>query len=142
MVYLALDVGKETIGLAVCDPEESQVTALYTVTRISRKRDVAAVAEEIERRRVGCVVVGLALLSDGASGESANRAKRIGDLVQERSGVPVVYQDETLSTWEAEERLRARGFTGEPLKQRLDAEAARVILEDFLARQHRDGGGP
>ena len=131
-IHLALDVGQQTIGLALCDDAEEQVTALYTITRQTRRRDVAAVVEEITKRAAEVVVVGLARLKSGDEGESARRARRIGDLVAAASGVPVVYQDEHLSSFEAEERLRARGFSGEPLKQRLDAEAARVILEDYL----------
>ena len=137
-VHLALDVGQRTIGLAVCDPDEEFVSALYTIQRSSRRRDVAAVTAEVARQRAERLVVGLALLSDGQEGESARRARRIGDMVGEEAGVPVVYQDEHLSSFEAEERLRLRGFSGEPVKQRLDAEAARVILEDYLRRP----GGP
>ncbi len=136
-VHLALDVGQRTIGLAVCDADETQVTALYTVGRVSRRRDVAAVAAEVERRQVATVVVGLACLADGQEGESARRARCIGDMVAAQTGRPVVYQDEHLSSFEAEERLRQRGYSGEPLRQRLDAEAARVILEDYLDRRDR-----
>lgn len=138
-IHLALDVGKETIGLAICDAEEETITALYTVTRLSRKRDVAAVADEIAKRGVRTVVVGLAFLKDGAEGESAARARCIGELVGAASGVPVVYQDEHLSSFEAEQRLRLRGYTGEPLRQRLDAEAAKVILEDYLQGRRSRG---
>lgn len=132
-VHLALDVGSETIGLAACDPDEAFITALYTIHRTTRKRDIARIAEEVSRREVATVVVGLAFQSDGGEGDSARRARRIGELVAAATGVPVVYQDEHLSTFEAESRLLARGFSGEPLKQRLDAEAAKVILEDYLA---------
>ncbi|MCC7493379.1 MAG: Holliday junction resolvase RuvX [Fimbriimonadaceae bacterium] len=132
-VILALDVGQQTIGLAVCD-DDGLPRALYTITRLNRRRDVAAVVAEGEQRRVTQLVVGLARTADGGEGESARRARRIGDLVAAACGLPVAYQDEYLSSFEAEDRLRARGFRGEPLRQRLDAEAARVILEGYLAR--------
>jgi len=135
-VHLALDVGKETVGLACCDADEQAVQALYTLTRLSRKRDVAAIVDEVRRRGAELVVVGLARLKDGAEGESAARARRIGELVGAAAGVPVVYQDEHLSTFEAESRLQARGLRGEPLRARLDAEAAKVILEDWLRARH------
>ncbi len=132
-VHLAIDVGKETLGLAVCDEDELSVMALYTISRKSRKKDVAKIVAEIEWRGVEQVVVGLATLSGGREGESASRARRIGELVRDRCGRPVVYQDEHLTTFEAEHRLMARGFSGKELKNRLDAEAAKVILEDYLA---------
>jgi putative Holliday junction resolvase len=136
-ILLALDVGSQTIGLAVCDAEGQTVTALYTLTRLSRRRDVAAVAEECAKRQVAGLVVGLARRASGDEGESAARARRIGELVAQATGLPLVYQDEHLSTFEAEGRLRARGLSGEPLRQRLDAEAAKVILEDYLKAQGR-----
>ncbi|NUQ02006.1 MAG: Holliday junction resolvase RuvX, partial [Armatimonadetes bacterium] len=54
----------------------------------------------------------------------------------------LVFQDEHLSSFEAEERLRARGFAGQPLRDRLDAEAARVILEDYLRGKQASGPQP
>ncbi|MBI2298935.1 MAG: Holliday junction resolvase RuvX [Armatimonadetes bacterium] len=134
-VHLALDIGSATIGLAACDDEEESVRALYTITRLNRKRDVAAVAEEAGRCRAEVIVVGLAVRSAGEEGDSARRARKLGELVREATGLPVVYQDERLSTFEAGERLRAQGYTGEAFAARIDAEAARVILEDYLARR-------
>jgi putative Holliday junction resolvase len=136
-IHLALDVGKETIGLAVCDAEEEVVTALYTLTRLARKRDVFEVVQEALRRRAEVIVVGLARRKSGDEGESAARARRIGDMVEHASGLPVIYQDEHLSTFEAESRLLARGFVGEAMRQRVDAEAAKVILEDYLDHKRR-----
>ena len=131
-VHLALDIGKETIGLAACDEDEGEVRALYTVTRTSRRRDVAKVVAEIERLGAARVVVGLAVHRDGSEGTSARRARAIGDLVAAEAGVEVVYQDEFLSTFEAEQRLLARGLSGRPMEEQIDAEAARVILEAYL----------
>ncbi len=133
-IFLALDVGSETIGLAYGDDAEGWVTALYTIYRTTRKRDVADVVAEAERLQATGIVVGLATLTDGAEGDSARRARKIGELVGAAAGLPVAYQDEHLSTFEATERLQARGFAGEPLKLRVDAEAAKVILEDWLRR--------
>lgn len=137
-VYLALDVGKETIGLAAGETDGYR-SALYTVCRTTRRRDVAAVVEEVRRRQVTCLVVGLPLLADGREGESARRARRLGELIAAAAGVPVVWQDERLSTCEATERLEARGFRGAKLKDKLDAEAALVILEDYLASRSEPG---
>ena len=131
-VHLALDVGSETIGLAVGDSQERRVRALYTLTRVSRKRDIAAVCEEYQRQRATTLVVGLARFKSGDEGESAQRARRIGDLVAEALSCPVIYQDELHSTAEARSRLEQEGVSPRMLTQRLDAEAARVILERYF----------
>ncbi|MBI5831448.1 MAG: Holliday junction resolvase RuvX [Armatimonadetes bacterium] len=135
-VHLALDVGSETIGLAVGDPQQDQVRALYTLTRISRKRDLAAVAEEYRRQRAEVLVVGLARYKSGDEGESASRARRIGDLLAAMLECPIIYQDELHSTTEARSRLAAQGVSPRMLTERLDAEAARVILEMYFKRLH------
>lgn len=135
-IYLALDVGSETIGLAYGDDADGWVTALYTIQRTTRKRDVADVVAEAERLQAAGLVVGLACLTDGAEGDSARRARKIGELVATATGLPVAYQDEHLSTFEATDRLQARGYTGEPLKLRVDAEAAKVILEDWFRQRN------
>lgn len=131
-IHLALDVGAETIGLAVCDADERQVRALHTVHRVRRKRDIAAVAAVAAVQGAEVIVVGLPRLKSGDEGDSARRARAIGELVAAATGLPVVYHDEHLSTFEATERLQARGYHGAELAARVDAEAARVILEDYL----------
>lgn len=135
--YLALDVGEATIGLAVSDDGET-VRALYTINRTTRRRDVAAVVEEATRQQAAVLVVGLPLLADGNEGDSARRARKIGELVATEVEAEVVYQDEHLSTFEATERLHARGVHGEALADRIDAEAAKVILEDYLRGRAAD----
>lgn len=138
-IWLALDVGSETIGLAWADEADGWVTALYTIHRTSRQRDVADIAAEAARLRADGLVVGLAFLTDGAEGDSARRARHLGELVGQATGLPVAYQDEHLSTFEATERLQAQGYTGEALALRVDAEAARVILEDWLRQRGARG---
>lgn len=138
-VHLALDIGEATVGLAACDADETHVRALYTLTRTGRERDLDLVVEEAERLGAEVIVVGLALRSDGSEGDSARRARWFGQRLATLTGLTVVYQDEHLSSFEATERLRALGLSGPALDARLDAEAARVILEDYLATRPEPG---
>jgi RNase H-fold protein (predicted Holliday junction resolvase) len=63
----------------------------------------------------------------------AERLRKLLDAL----GVPLVYADETLSTVRAEERLRAMGVRRERMRERIDAMAAAVILEEYLEQQRR-----
>lgn len=89
-------------------------------------------AEHVQR-----LVVGLPLNMDDTIGPAATTAIAWGRQLSERAGVPVVFVDERLSSFDAESQLRARKSAGEKLtrarkKQQLDALAAAAFLQAFL----------
>ncbi len=132
---LALDVGTKRIGVAVCDRGGRICRGIATIRRHKAwVEEVAKIAREY-----GCrgIVVGLPLWMDGRASAQTEDARAAARELQETLGLPVVMQDERLSTMEAEARLRAQGLAGDKLKARLNAEAAAVILEDFLAQWKR-----
>lgn len=93
---------------------------------------------------VGAVVVGLPTRLDGSSSPQTLRIGAMVVLLSNRLKIPVVTQDERLSSREAEERLALREKDWRKRKAKLDAAAAAVILQDYLdARSltgHRDEG--
>ncbi|HLY67791.1 MAG TPA: Holliday junction resolvase RuvX, partial [Chloroflexota bacterium] len=78
------------------------------------------------------LIIGLPLSMDGEFGPNAERAKSFGDYLGRVIAVPIAYQDERLTTVEAEERLRESGVSPAERKKRIDAAAAAIILEDYL----------
>ncbi|HEU4382732.1 MAG TPA: Holliday junction resolvase RuvX [Anaeromyxobacteraceae bacterium] len=133
MRYLALDLGRATIGLALADDVLRTARALRTLRRRGDEADVAALRRVVADYEVGRLVVGLPLNMDGSEGSSARLARgfarQLGAL-----GLPVDLFDERLSTFEAESRLRQRGFTSRRMRDKVDAEAAAVILQGWLDR--------
>ena len=83
------------------------------------------------------VVVGLPISFDGQLHGQAQSVQAFGEKLRARLSVPLDYADETLSTWRAEEMLRASGLRPERIRERIDAAAAAVILQDFLDQRHR-----
>ena len=81
------------------------------------------------------VVIGLPLSLDGTEGEPAAEARRIARNLGLSSGLPVHMQDERLTSKDAEERLRAEGFSADEISARGDGEAAKLILLDYLSGQ-------
>ena len=81
------------------------------------------------------IVVGLPRRLDGTPNEMTPRVQRFAAKLGERAGVAVILQDERLTSVEAESRLAAREKNWRVRKQRLDAAAAAVILQDYLDRQ-------
>jgi putative Holliday junction resolvase len=81
---------------------------------------------------VHAVVVGLPRRLDGSDNEMTPLARVLADALRARAGVPVVLQDERLTSREAESRLALRERDWKARKQRLDAAAAAIILQDYL----------
>jgi len=134
MRYLGLDVGRARIGLALADDVLRTARPHSTVVRRSDAADLAAIAEVARSFEVTRAVVGLPLNMDGSEGPSARFARGFADKLGAALGVPVELQDERLSTFEAEGRLREQGFSARDQKQLIDSEAAAVILQGWLDR--------
>ena len=90
------------------------------------------VAELVAEDGVGSVVVGLPTRLDGSPSPQTVRVKAMVTLLSARLTIPVVTQDERLSSHEAEERLSVREKDWRKRKAKLDAAAAAVILQDYL----------
>ncbi len=134
MRVLALDLGARRIGVALSDSTGTLATP-YTV--IERSGDPAAdrrvVARLVEESGAERLVVGLPVGLSGADGAAATAAREEARLLAAVVGVPVEMADERLTTVEAARRRRARGRSG---RGGIDAEAAAVLLESWLA-SHR-----
>jgi putative Holliday junction resolvase len=136
--YLGLDVGRATIGLALADEVLRTARALRTLRRTGEAQDVAEIRKVVEEFEVTRAVVGLPLHMDGSEGASARLARGFAERLGAALGLPVELHDERLSTFEAEDRLRRQGLSGRERRKVVDAEAAAVILQDWLDR----GGTP
>ena len=143
MRYLGVDVGRARIGLALADDVLRTARPHATVARRSDAADLAAIGEVAAAFEVTLAVVGLPLNMDGTEGDSARFARGFAGKLGAALGVPVELQDERLSTFEAEGRLRAQGVKARDQRGRIDAEAAAVILQAWLdARPAPDRGAP
>ncbi len=138
MVIVALDVGEARIGLAVSDELELIATPRPMIRRKSTAAALDAVAREIARAEAQLVVVGLPVSFDGQLHGQAQATQAFAEKLRSRISAPLIYADETLSSVRAEERLRAAGVRPERMRERIDSEAAAVILEDVLEQRRRE----
>lgn len=141
MVILALDVGEARIGVAVSDPSGTLASPNSTIRRRSNAQALAAIARLVTESGAELVVVGLPISLDGGIHMQARRVQRFGAALRSHLAVPVVYQDERLSTVTAAEALRAAGVRPDHIRERIDAAAAAVILRDYLD-QHAESALP
>ena len=146
MRILALDVGERRIGVAVSDPTGTLATPHSIIRRRSKAEDFAAVARLAAELGAERVVVGLPLSLDGSVGPQARRVTRYAQALARTLSVPVELYDERYSTVTADELL-AEG--GRKRRTPIDAAAAAVILQDYLANiksqisniKYHDAGG-
>jgi putative Holliday junction resolvase len=138
MRVVGLDVGERRIGMAVSDATRTLARPL-TVLQVSRLDDaaVARAADEIARLAVeddgvSAIVVGLPRRLDGRRSDMTARVETFAARLGARANLPVLLQDERLSSREAESRLAERDKDWRSRKKRLDAAAAAVILQDYL----------
>ncbi len=134
MRWLALDLGKKRVGVAICDSRESLATALPPFPWGALLETVAAMINEYG---VEGIVVGVPSTARGDSlGETRAReaVARLAEL-----GLPVEREDERGTTAAAKALLRAAGVPRKRWRERVDSLAAQLILESFLERRRRAG---
>lgn len=137
MVILALDVGQVRIGVAVSDETERIATPRTVVRRTSNAAAFAAIERLVAENGAGLVVVGLPVSFDSGLHAQARAIQSFAERLRSRLAVPLVYVDETLSSVRAEEALRAAGVRPERIRERLDAAAAALVLQDYLDGRER-----
>lgn len=124
MRVLALDYGLARTGVAVSDETGSIARPLTVVARAGSAAGLQSVKELVSAEGAGLVVVGLPVSLDGGEHQQAREVRSFVGRLREALEVPVVLYDERFTTALA----RRRGGTSE-----LDARAAALILEDYLA---------
>jgi putative Holliday junction resolvase len=131
---LGLDVGDKRIGIAISDPLGITAGGLETINRVNIEQDVTRIAQIAHRHRVAQIIIGLPLNMDGSSGSQAEKAKSFGRKLARVTGLPLVYEDERLTTISAIRTLTLQGIKTGENKHLVDRQAAAVILQKFLDR--------
>ena len=137
MRTLAIDLGTRRVGLALSDEGGRFATALDVLEVSSPGQATDAVLKVVQKEGVQRLVVGLPLNMDDSIGPAAKQTLSWANELAQRAGLPLVYVDERLSSFEAEQHLAARKRGGERLtrqmkKERLDAIAAAGFVQAFL----------
>jgi len=132
---MGLDVGTRTVGVAISDELGMTAQAVTTLRRENLRADLEALANLAASRGVAQLVVGLPVRLDGTEGPSAALARSLGDKLAERTGLPVTYWDERLTTREAQRALLEADVSRARRKKVIDQVAAALILQGWLDAQ-------
>lgn len=130
MRYLAIDYGLKRSGLAVCDADETLASPLVVLT--GQGGLIEKIRQIITDQAVDAIVFGLPLNMDGTEGAQAKRVRDFAAELIKQIELPLFFQDERLSSFDAEKKLAALGITRKKKKKHLDAIAAAAILQAFL----------
>jgi putative Holliday junction resolvase len=138
---LAVDWGEVRIGLALSDEIQIIATPLETLVRRPGKRfPMPRFLELVAHHRPVGIVVGLPLTPEGGEAESAAGAREIADAIVRRTGLPLDFWDERMSTARALAAIREQGGSTRGRREDVDALAAAVVLQHYLeARRDREG---
>ena len=131
---IGLDVGDVRIGVAVSDL--MGICANPRETYVRKKEDPTAdadyFAEYAKREDADAFVLGLPKNMDGTEGPRAEITREFGELLTKRSGIPVIYVDERLTTVSAERMLIYADVRRDKRKKVIDKVAATIILQSYL----------
>ena len=135
---VGLDVGERRIGVAISDATRTlaRPVAVLQIARLDASA-VALAAGEIarfsaEEGGVAAIVIGLPRRLDGRPTGLTAGVQAFASQLGASTGLPVAFQDERLTSVEAESRLAERDKDWRSRKKRLDAVAAAIILQDHL----------
>lgn len=133
--FLGVDYGERRIGLALSDPSGMIAQPLTALLRRRGKRPpFADIARIIQEHDVGELVVGLPLQSDGEESDWTRETRAFGQKLATRTGLPIHFQDERMTSARAERAVRGIGLPKKERerKGRVDAAAAALILQAYL----------
>ena len=135
---MGLDFGSKTVGVAVSDPLFLAAEPVEIIRREQAnklRRTYARIEELVVRYDVGTIVIGKPLMPSGDEGERVRLTEEFAEAVQRRTGLPVIMEDERLTTVEADEIMDEAGVPRKDHKKYVDMIAAQLILQSYMNRE-------
>ncbi len=134
---MGIDYGDARTGVAISDLLCSIVGSTYVVPSRNREKAVADIVKLAKDNMVGEIVVGLPRNMDGTEGVRAQLCREFAEVLKEATGLPVAMWDERRTTVEAHNILSQHNYHGKKRRDTVDAVAASLILEGYLAFKKR-----
>ena len=123
MRVIGLDYGSKTVGVALSDELMLTAQPLTTIHRdrpTKLRQTLAQIEQIIEQYDVDRIVVGWPKKLDNEEGERCEKTKEFGDMLENRTGLEIIYQDERLTTAQADGVLEQGGIRKDKRKQYID----------------------
>ena len=126
------DLGKRRIGLAISDELGITAQGLDTLQRTNLREDLAHLANLITEKNAGLILMGNPIHMSGREGRQAEYTRDFAERLKEKTGLPLVYWDERLTSVEAGRVLRDSGISIEKRARAVDRLSAVILLASYL----------
>lgn len=134
---MGVDYGDARTGIALSDLLCSIVGSTTVIHSRRTDKTIAEICRMVKEQDVGEIVVGLPKNMNGTEGPRAELCRAFAKEVEEATGLPVTLWDERRTTVEAHNILSEHNYHGKKRKDTVDAVAASLILEGYLAFRGR-----
>ncbi len=134
---MGIDYGDARTGIAISDLLCSIVGSTTVVPSRNKEKAIADIVRLVKENEVGQIVVGLPRNMDGTEGIRAQLCREFAEDLKIATGLPVDMWDERRTTVEAHNILSQHNYHGQKRKNTVDAVAASLILEGYLAFRGR-----
>jgi len=140
---MALDVGEKKIGIAISDALLLTAQARPTLRRKDLKSDLSILGRLVEENEVHEIVVGHPLHMSGKKSQQSEKVAKFAEELRKSLNIPVVFWDERLTSFAAEQHLEEMGLKWRQRREHIDKIAAMMILQSYLdSRADKGVGGP
>lgn len=132
---MSIDYGDARTGLAFCDVREMLASPYGVIQESYQPKLVQKLSAIIEKEKPEQIVIGLPRNMDGSYGYRCEECRALGNALSEAVKVPVVYEDERLTTVMAHQVLSGNNVHGRKRKEVVDAVSAVMILQSYLDKR-------
>jgi len=139
---MGLDVGDKTIGVAISDALLLTAQSRPTIHRQNLKTEIEMLRRLAAENEVHEIVVGQPLHMDGRESAQSRKLARFVDELHKVVELPIVFWDELVTSFEAEQHLEQMGLNWRQRREQVDKIAAMIILQNYLDYQKRSQPGP
>ena len=132
---MGLDYGDKRIGIAFSDLLGLIASAYEVYQNNNEEETLNYLCKLAKDKDVDEIILGLPLNMEGEENPRTTITRDFGKKLQEKSGLPVIYEDERLTSVEADEMLKARKMSWEKRKEIIDKVSAELILQSYLSNK-------
>ena len=132
MIIISVDYGDKRTGIAVCDKFEMLASPVCVLTEWNPDALADKIILIADEKSAEEIVIGLPKNMDGSKGFRAQACEALGDLIMNKTTIPVKFWDERLTTVSAHRILSENNIRGKKRKSVVDAVAAEIILQNYI----------
>lgn len=144
--YLGIDYGEKRVGIAISDPTHIIAQPFTVIENRSRKYLIEELKKIVDLQNVSKIVLGLPITMKGGDSRKTREVRKFAKMLSEKLNLEVLLEDESMTSWQAEQSLRQMGKKPSRHKSKIDQLAAQIILQDFINQENspgkEEGNGP